>query len=72
MMSDSSSNAASLPDRPVSGPRLLEELGRVVADLLERGEQLEDQTGTLEAVGLLDRRHRFADHRLIEGDLLRQ
>ena len=42
--------ASSLPDRPASGPVLAEVLRGVVADLLERGEQLEHQAPPRDAL----------------------
>ena len=49
---------------------LLEEVGRVVADLLEPGEQLEHQAAAGLLVGALDAGHRVAHERLVEDHLL--
>ena len=49
---------------------LLEVLGRVVADLLQRGEQLEHQACPLDAFLGGDRLHRLPDDRLVQRDLL--
>ena len=59
-----------LPGPAVQRSRLLQVLGRMVADLLQRGQQLEHQAGPLDTLGLLDRFHRLADHRLVQRDLL--
>ena len=61
--------AAGEPDHA----RLLQEVGRVVADLLEPGEQRQHQAapGDLVVVaGALDAGHRVADERLVEHHLL--
>ena len=61
--------AAGQPD----GAGLLEEVGRVVADLLEAGEQGEHQPAAgdlVGRVGALDALHRVLDERLVEDDLL--
>ncbi len=49
---------------------LAEELRRVVADLLELGQQLDHEAAALDALRVLDLRHRAADDRLVEADLL--
>ena len=49
---------------------LLEELRRVVADLLQPGEQGEDEPATGVLVGAFDALHRVAHERLVEHDLL--
>ncbi len=51
-------------------PGLLQILRRMIADLLQRGQQLEHQPGALDPLGVLDRFHGLPDHRLIQGDLL--
>ena len=67
----SSSSRSSFSERPDRlGVGLLEEVGRVVADLLEPGEQLEHQAATGVLVGLLDAAHAVADVGLVEHDLL--
>ena len=52
------------------GVGLLQEVRRVVADLLEAGEQLEHQPAAGLLVGLLDPAHAVADVGLVEHDLL--
>ena len=61
MVSTSSVTASSLPERPGHRAVLLEVLRRVVADLLEAGEQLEHQAAAAHAVGLLDLGHDLVD-----------
>ena len=56
------------PGQPAAG--LLEEVGRVVADLLEPGEELEHQPAAGLLVGALDAGHRVAHERLVEDHLL--
>ena len=58
--------------RATSEPRvgLLEEVRRVVADLLEPGEQLEHQPAAGVLVGALDPLHHVAHERLVEHHLL--
>ena len=57
------------PSEP-DGARLLEELRRVVADLLEAGQQRQHQAAPGVVVGALDAVHRVAHERLVEHDLL--
>ncbi len=71
----SSSTRSSFCERPAEpdDPGLLEEVRRVVADLLEAGEQREHQTAPGHLVvgaGPLDAGHRVADERLVEHHLL--
>ena len=67
----SSSSRSSFSDRPRQpAARLLEEVGGVVADLLEPGEQREHQPAPGLLVGALDPVHRVAHERLVEHDLL--
>ena len=67
----SSSRSSIFSERPRSlGLGWLEEVGGVVADLLEAGEQLEHQAAAGLLVGLLDAAHRLAHERLVEDDLL--
>ena len=68
--SSSSSKASSLPERPAIGAGLAEVLRRVVADLLERGEQLEHEAAPADALRLGDLGHRLAHDRLVERHLL--
>ena len=72
IVASSSSSRSSLPDRPGEPHRagLLEELRRVVADLLQPGEQREHQAAAGVLVGALDALHRVAHDRLVEDDLL--
>ena len=48
--STSSSSAASLPERPAKAARLVQVLRWVVADLLQCGEQLENEAPPLDAL----------------------
>ena len=67
----SSSRRSSFSERPAQlGVGLLEEVGGVVADLLETGEELEHQPAAGLLVGLLDAAHAVADVGLVEDDLL--
>ena len=55
---------------PAGRAGLAQVVRRVVADLLERGEQLEHQPAAGVLVGALDPLHRLADDRLVERGLL--
>ncbi len=52
-------------------PLLLEELRRVVADLLQARQELHDQSASRHAVGAGDLRERLADHGLVQTGLFR-
>ncbi len=51
-------------------PRLAQVVGRVVADLLERGQELQDQPPTGHPLGLGDGGHGLGHHRSVQRDLL--
>ena len=67
----SSSSRSSFSERPASRPvGLLQEVRRVVADLLEPGQQRQHQPAAGVLVGALDPVHGVADEGLVEDDLL--
>ena len=67
----SSSQRSSFSERPRSRPPgLAQVVGRVVADLLEPGQQRQHQAAAGGLVGALDAVHRLAHQRLVEDHLL--
>ncbi len=70
MASTSSSKAASFPGAARERLALAEVLRGMIRDLLERGEQLEHQPATRDALRAADLGERLAHHRLVERDLL--
>ena len=70
MAARSSSKASSFPERPASGPGLAQEVGRVVAHLLQSGQQLEDQSAPGDSVCFRDLGHGLFHHGAIQRGLL--
>ena len=67
-----SSRRTTLPDRRPIGGAVVQELGGVVADLLQLGHRGEHVAAALDALRVLDLLHHVVDDRAVERGLLRR
>jgi hypothetical protein len=70
MTSSSSSSAASLPDRPGSGPGCFRYWAGWLHICFSAVSSLKTRPAAFDALGCLDQRHRLLNHCLVESDLL--